>query len=238
MRRLVLLTPLLFACPADDWHESIVDGGSSSTGAAATATASASTTASVGGTVGDTSGATGGTSGGTAASDDATGADATTGALECGTGLEPSEFTEVEGCAAVIGEPLCSEGQQHVVEGSDVEWQSDPPSSGPHYPTWATYDEHDEVVPRGNWVHNLEHGAIVLGYRCNDDCEPELDVLRDVLAARPELRILLTPDPFLPGDERFSAISWTWIYRFDAPELETLLCFADQHENHAPENIP
>ncbi|MBC8069724.1 MAG: DUF3105 domain-containing protein, partial [Deltaproteobacteria bacterium] len=163
--------------------------------------------------------------------------DSSTGEPTCDVGSEPAELTEVEGCAAIIGAPFCSEGGMHVPQDTVVEWMSDPPNSGPHYPTWETWDEHDEVVPRGNWVHNLEHGGIVLSYRCNDDCDTELAVLREVVAERPELRILITADPFLPGAERFAALSWTWVHRFDTPSLEELLCFADQHENHAPEDV-
>lgn len=126
----------------------------------------------------------------------------------------------------------------HVPQDSEIEWLSDPPHSGPHYPTWEDWGEADGVVPRGNWVHNLEHGGIILGYRCNDDCLEERAVLQQVVDMRPDLRVLLTPDPLLPGDERFSAISWTWIHRFDEPDLAELLCFVDQHENHAPEDVP
>jgi hypothetical protein len=173
---------------------------------------------------------------------DATSDPTTTSAGDSSTGdtceTPAAEVSRIEGCAEPIGEPFCSEGQPHVEQGTDIEWMADPPHSGPHYPTWETWGEHDMVVPRGNWVHNLEHGGIVLGYRCNDDCPDELEVLREVVAMRPDLRILLTLDPLLPGDERFSAIAWTWVHRFDAPDLATLLCFVDQHENHAPEDVP
>jgi len=202
---------------------------------AATTTAGTGTTETGTETATGTSDATTTATGTTGTTD--TGADSTTGTLECDAGLEPAAITEVEGCDGPIGEPACSEGQMHVTQGTDVDWLADPPHSGPHYPTWETWGEHADVVPRGNWVHNLEHGGIVLSYKCNDDCETELDVLREVLSARPELRILLTPDPLLPGD-RFAAVSWTWTYRFDAPDLDTLLCFVDQHENHAPEDVP
>ena len=120
----------------------------------------------------------------------------------------------------------------------ELVYQHNPPASGPHFTTWASYEVHTDVIDRGNWVHNLEHGGIVLTYRCDGDCEPELAILRDAMNQRPDLRILLTEDPFLPGDERFAAISWTWVHRFDPPVLEELLCFADQHENHAPEDVP
>lgn len=158
------------------------------------------------------------------------------GPLVCDPGLEPSVTSMIDGCPDVIGEPLCSEGAEHVMQDSVIDWLHDPPASGTHYPTWESWGEHTEVVPRGNWVHNLEHGGIVLLHRCPDGC-PELDTLRMVIAMRPDLRILMTLDPLLPGDERFAALSWTWSLRFDSPDLAQLLCFADQHENHAPEDV-
>jgi hypothetical protein len=36
----------------------------------------------------------------------------------------------------------------------------------------------------------------------------------------------------------FAAIAWTWVYAFDEPMMERLLCFVDQHFDHAPESIP
>jgi hypothetical protein len=179
----------------------------------------------------------------TTASDDTTGGSGNaTGMLddssgESGPACDPAEVTEVRDCPEIVGEGFCSEGAEHVPDGSDIAWMSDPPHSGPHYPMWETWGEHDMSVPRGNWVHNLEHGGIVLTYLCPGGCEAELDVLREVIAARPDLRILLTADPLLPGP-RFAAISWTWIHRTDTPDLDTLLCFVDQHENHAPEDVP
>ena len=239
MHRAWIAVVFLMGCPADD-------GGPSSESAGDTMASATTSTASSGDVAGDTT--VGESSASTSPeptttdptdpTDSTEGADSTTGAAECEPGLEPAAFTEVDGCAAVVGEPSCSEGQAHVREGSEVEWDSDPPHSGPHYPTWELWGEHDSTVPRGNWVHNLEHGGIVLSYRCADPCDAELEVLREVVAQRPELRILLTPDPYLPGRERFAAISWTWLHRFDAPDLAELLCFADQHENHAPEDVP
>ena len=89
-------------------------------------------------------------------------------------------------------------------------------------------------VDRGNWVHNLEHGHVVLLYSCPEGCDAELAVLREVLAARPAVSFVLTPDTELPVP-RFAAVTWTWILRTDAPDLATLLCFVDQHAGHAPE---
>src|SRR5690606_25598399 len=104
-----------------------------------------------------------------------------------------AETSEVAGCAAIVGQGFCSEGAVHVPEGSDIEWMNNPPHSGNHYPSWETKGEHQDPVARGNWVHNLEHGWVVLVHNCPADCEAELELLRSVIAMRPNASILMTP---------------------------------------------
>jgi len=148
----------------------------------------------------------------------------------------PFETTEVAECPAIIGEGFCSEGGGHVNVGTAIEWMHEPPHSGTHFLNWESTGESLDPLERGHWVHNLEHGHVVLIYNCPNGCDAELAVLREVLAARPDLSILLTPDPLLEGSQ-FAAISWTWVYAFEQPELDTLLCFVDQHHDHAPESV-
>lgn len=234
------LAVALASCVGDDGSGE----GESSTGAESSGGAA---TLESGGTHASTSGGVDDGGSGESGSDSADG-DGTTSAADSGSSDEgadttggpacdPFELTEVRGCDAPVGEGFCSEGAMHVRDGTEIPWMSDPPHSGPHYPMWQTWGEHESSVPRGNWVHNLEHGGIVLAYLCPGGCEAELEVLRAVMEARPDLRILMTPDPLLPGP-RFAAISWTWVYRTDTPDLDTLLCFVDQHEGHAPEDVP
>ena len=44
------------------------------------------------------------------------------------------------------------------------EWNSNPPTSGPHYVEWAIWNFYDEEVPLVKSVHNLEHGGVVIHY--------------------------------------------------------------------------
>jgi len=187
----------------------------------------------------DTAGSTGAADSSTGAGDSSTSAadESGTGELECAAGNLPSEYGDIEGCGEVLGQPYCSEGQRHVDVGTDIDWLTDPPQSGPHFPSWEAWGEHMEPVERGYWVHNLEHGGIVLLYNCPDGCEADLEVLRAVVTARPDARLLLTPDANLQ-DTRFAAASWTWVHRFDTTDPDELLCFVDQHFNHAPEDVP
>ncbi|MFV8751977.1 DUF3105 domain-containing protein [Nannocystaceae bacterium ST9] len=150
---------------------------------------------------------------------------------------ESAPAREVAACPAIVGEGFCSESVAHVPTTTAIEWNHNPPHSGEHFPIWADKGEYAEPVERGYWVHNLEHGWIVLAYDCPEGCEAELEVLRAVMAARPDLSMVLTPDPLLEG-ARFAAISWTWVHEFDTPVLDELLCFVDQHYDNAPESIP
>jgi hypothetical protein len=129
----------------------------------------------------------------------------------------------------------------HVPQGTAIVWEHNPPHSGPHYPTTVNWDEHSEEIARGHWVHNLEHGGIVLLYKCPDGCDGELAILRQVMSDRPQLRIILAPDPEIaPSNDgpAFAAVSWTWVFEPQELALDELLCFVDQHEGNAPEDIP
>jgi hypothetical protein len=71
-------------------------------------------------------------------------------------------------CDAVI-EDKASQAQDHQADGAPIKYEQSPPSSGPHYQTWAPfgktfYSESDRPAI-GNLVHNLEHGYTILWYR-------------------------------------------------------------------------
>ena len=68
-------------------------------------------------------------------------------------------------CEVLIDTPPLLESP-HVPLGTDVTYSSNPPSSGPHYAIWAAFQEFAAPVDRRYYVHDLEHGAIVLLYNC------------------------------------------------------------------------
>jgi hypothetical protein len=71
-------------------------------------------------------------------------------------------------------------GNNHINVGTQVRYTYCPPASGPHInrsqfgpiePRF--YGENDRSEPQG-WVHNLEHGAVVVLYSCdNGACSPD-----------------------------------------------------------------
>jgi Protein of unknown function (DUF3105) len=49
-------------------------------------------------------------------------------------------------------------------DGTSKRWNTDPPTSGPHYGVTLIYDSYTEPPQIGRIVHNLEHGAVVILY--------------------------------------------------------------------------
>src|SRR5262249_20184470 len=89
-------------------------------------------------------------------------------ALACAACVDPprpaSDEHRLGSCGTVRTFPIVD--SPHVAPGTAIAWATNPPTSGPHYPVWAAWDRIYTDLERGFWLHNAEHGAIVLVYRC------------------------------------------------------------------------
>jgi hypothetical protein len=146
-------------------------------------------------------------------------------------------------CGAVVTEEA-STGASHVAACSSLSYSSNPPSSGNHYGVWADVKHYEEPVARGNWVHSLEHGAIVVVYNCTncDDEIAEAAAWVDTLPEDPSCapygrlrRVVLTPDPLL--DVRWAAASWGYTLRSDCFEPDDFTEVAVAHSRKAPVDL-
>ena len=61
---------------------------------------------------------------------------------------------------------LSDQGRNHVPIGTAVEYNSNPPTSGPHYAQWEKPGIYSKVLQDGNLVHSLEHGYVIISYNC------------------------------------------------------------------------
>src|SRR3990167_11186190 len=57
------------------------------------------------------------------------------------------------------------EGATHVDEGAEVSYQSNPPTSGSHWPIPLLDGLYDTEKPDEALVHSLEHGRIWVSYK-------------------------------------------------------------------------
>lgn len=156
--------------------------------------------------------------------------------------LEPVDGSA---CNAIV-EQHAIEGATHVPECSPVTYGTNPPSSGNHYPVWAAFRTYSSPLPRGYYVHDLEHGAIVVTYNCPGGCASEVaqaQAMIDALPADPlcpeggalQRRVILTPDPLL--DVRWGASAWGWTLRASCFEPQVFTQFATDHYAQGPENF-
>lgn len=149
-------------------------------------------------------------------------------------------------------------GQGHVPTGTKVIYTWCPPASGKHFnqsgfgPIKAGfYDQgNNQYVPQ-NWVHNLEHGGIVLLYKCPgpgcDDAGQQ--ALEELYARWPNSPICNWPPGggpnFTPIIARyddmpynFAAIVWDMVLPMDTLNEDDLFSFyASYGERFNPERI-
>jgi hypothetical protein len=90
----------------------------------------------------------------------------------CSTIWEPDATpTPAEGASPQPGYVQPDMGQTHIANGTQVTYTYCPPASGRHYNAAGAgpiaprlYGPEDRVNPQG-WIHNLEHGGLVVLYR-------------------------------------------------------------------------
>lgn len=127
------------------------------------------------------------------------------------------------------------EGADHANPCSQVAYNTLPPTSGTHYSIWAAYKTYAAPVPDGFLVHDLEHGALVIGYNCPAGCAEEVAVVQawidrlpgDPLCGGGRPKIILAPNPAL--DTRWAAAAWSWSWKAPCPNTAALREFYDAH---------
>lgn len=133
----------------------------------------------------------------------------------------------------------------HIPLDSDPgQYNSDPPTSGPHYAEEARagfFDKNNYKYPAGYLVHNLEHGYVIFWYNC--------DLLDKTGCANLKEQIRTTMDelggtkliayPWNTIDVPLVMTSWGRLQRFEMFDAEQAKAFYRANLNKAPEpNAP
>jgi hypothetical protein len=140
-----------------------------------------------------------------------------------------------------VGERVPAQATAHVAEGSSVRYNSDPPSSGQHWPAPARWGFESEAIPDERAVHNLEHGGIVIGFNGLPDAQ--LNAVRSFADRYPpsggarRAKILIAPDQRAPSGGLLVR-AWGWRDRLDAYDEARLRAFIDAHIGRCCENVP
>jgi hypothetical protein len=130
------------------------------------------------------------------------------------------------------------------------EWNTFPPTSGPHFGQWVIWGEYEEPVRLAEAVHNLEHGGIVMYYG-DDVPEEEVAALRRFYREDPTA-MLLSPLPRLgdkialtawfaqvqQGEEQLAGTSQGILAQCTSFDERAFEAFRDQYRFQGPERIP
>ncbi len=133
----------------------------------------------------------------------------------------------------------------HIPVDSDPgQYNSDPPTSGPHYAEEARagfFENNNYQFPAGYLVHNLEHGYVIFWYNCNlldesgcTDLKAQIKTTMDDLGG---IKLVAYPWPSL--EVPLAMTSWGRLQRFEKFDSEQAKAFYRANLNRAPEpNAP
>ncbi len=107
----------------------------------------------------------------------------------------------------------------------------EPPVGGPHCPSWLRCRVHETAQNRCEYIHNLEHGHMVLAYNCPSGCDDVVQALREYQALHG--RSLVTPDPMLQS--KVAAMVWGWSWAGDSVDVAKLDAVQSMQDVDAPE---
>jgi hypothetical protein len=147
----------------------------------------------------------------------------------------PQPAEEPVGAASCEEETLGDQGAEHhetVPEG--FEYNSFPPTSGPHHQQWAIWNIYTEPIDQLHLIHNLEHGGIVVQYG-SAISEAEVQEIADWYSADPDA-VLVAPLPEL-GDE-VALTAWTHLLTCTGFGESAWTEFRDKYRFNGPEAIP
>lgn len=141
-----------------------------------------------------------------------------------------------------IGQLYEDEGNKHIdsLSGENL-YKSDPPTSGTHYYQAAAWGVSDMEIPAEQWIHNLEHGGMVITYKPNLSEEKiaklrdiaENLTLRDDQTERKGFKVILTPRAANTSVVQLS--SWRYGLKLDDVDADKIERFYRDRPNNAPE---
>jgi hypothetical protein len=148
-------------------------------------------------------------------------------------------------CSVVMTTGIPVSPAVHLPYCTEVEYATNPPSGGDHWQQWAAFKEYSTAIRREIYVHDLEHGAVVLAYKCQDTCPEVVQMLRDVVAEATSdplcvqaggaaARLVITPDPKL--DTPIAAAAWGATYKATCIDKGSLAAFVAKVYGQGPED--
>lgn len=126
-------------------------------------------------------------------------------------------------------------GQEHVPETERVQYNSNPPTSGPHYAQPAAWGVYTEAPLDEQLVHNLEHGGIIISYDPAQVQEAELQQIREQARELSEINPRVVVTPRTEMDAAIALTAWGYLQKLESYDPDAVRTFYDAHIGRGPE---
>ena len=167
----------------------------------------------------------------------APGGDGSSGAHPTGVESEPlpdrGDQTLLQGV-----EQFPSQGTSHVDAGTQVDYSTNPPTSGPHYGSPATPGYKSETPEAGYLVHSLEHGAVVIYYD-PAALTPAAEASLHAFAENhqdPWAAVIVAPNPNDDPESAYVLTAWRTMLRTDDYDADQVRAFLAEYLGRGPEH--
>lgn len=135
-------------------------------------------------------------------------------------------------------EQFPSQGRNHVERGTDVNYSTMPPTSGPHYAGTVGAGFYEQTPQLGNLVHTLEHGAVVIYYdpaALTPEAEQSLKEWASVHTGTWQ-SVVVVPHPQENPDAPYVLTAWRHMLEMDQYDPEVVQAFLAEYLGRGPEN--
>ena len=136
---------------------------------------------------------------------------------------------------SMIGEKMQDMGGQHVAKSAAHEaYNSNPPTSGPHWTGVAGAGIKDGLVPDELVLHSMEHGAAVVWYREGLNQE-DINKIRETFNDSSGKKIMLARKDL---DVPVALTSWGYLLKLQTIDEAKIKEFIETNNDRGPEKAP
>jgi len=135
----------------------------------------------------------------------------------------------------LVGEEIADQGRGHVPDGTKLDFNSNPPTSGRHFAKWTTAGFYDKSQEDGNLVHSLEHGAVIVSYK-SDLPKDDVEKIKSFFSSVSVSKKIMVPRDNL--DVPVALTSWGRLLKLqtiDATTEAKIKEFMETNEDRGPE---
>lgn len=142
-------------------------------------------------------------------------------------------------------------GRKHVTSVKNS--SGDLATSGDHYGEWTRAGVYETPLDDGNLIHSLEHGYVILSYRCSDEigktrsasesanltignseaCKTLRDQLTKIYEKKGKRKLIIVPRPQM--DTKITLYAWNYLLKLDQFDEEKIVQFIDTYRDQGPE---